>query len=276
MNAIDYALNDLEFSDIPAEVLKDVFGDSADGGRYGRRRRAGSIKDNIRNTVILNKVKVDMDNCGGEMIPNIPLLGQPFVKVADMTRIYTIPFELTRGRRIVAVNRVGFNASRNYQNQTTRGAASRQGSSTFANNLGRMVDAYSPMDAISNTRIEIMEENVLSIKDYDNFEADIILECRIAYSDTLREIRPAYYSDFSEIVNIAVKMYCFSKLSLQMDRARIESGRDWGRYKDIVDGWQDSYQNYRDILKERLPKILLLNDPSRLDKMLDTVASWTA
>ena len=67
-------------------------------------------------------------------------------------------------------------------------------------------------------------------------------------------------------MNIATKAYLFRELALTVDRTKLEGGRDFGRYKEFIDQWADSYQMYGELFESKWNVILLLNDQNRKQK----------
>jgi len=261
MNAIEYAINRLKFSDIPSEILEDGFRGKED--RYMRRRK--SIDAEIRDKVIDNLIKPDLDAAGGVML-SIPLDGIPFDKLEDYSRIYVIPRTKTLGRDIVQVNRVSLNVTSNYSERVPGQSSSSFSVSPFERSVQSVIASHSPIPNITNAEVELLGDNVIKVNDYQNFSADICLECRIGYSDELIEIKKPYYQDFAELVNIATKAYLFRELALTVDRTKLEGGRDFGRYKEFIDQWADSYQMYGELFESKWNVILLLNDQNRKQK----------
>ena len=261
MNAIEHALNRLKFSDIPSQILEDGFQKKEQ--RWARRRR--SIDGEIREQLIDNLIKPDLETIGGVML-EIPLSGVPYEKLEDYSRIYVIPKHMTLGRDIVQVNRVSLNVTSNYAERIPGQSTQAFTVSPFERSIQSVTASHRPIPNITNAEVELLGDNVVKINDYQNFSVDITLECRIAYSDDLIEIKKPYYQDFAELVNVACKSYLYRELALSLDRTRLEGGRDFGRYKEFVDQWSDHHQMYQDLLDKKWHNILLLNDQARKQK----------
>lgn len=261
MNAIEHALNRLKFSDIPKEILEDGFRKKEQ--RWGRRRK--SVESEIRDELIANLIKPDLDSIGGVAL-EIPLSGLAYDKLEDYSRIYVIPRHMTLGREIVQVNRVSLNVTSNYSERVPGQSTQAFTVSPFERSIQSVNASHRPIPNITNAEVELLGDNVVKINDYQNFSVDITLECRVGYTDDLLEIKRPYYQDFAELVNVACKAYLYRELSLGLDRTRLEGGRDFGRYKEFVDQWSDHHQMYQDLLDQKWHRILLLNDQARKQK----------
>lgn len=261
MNAIEHALNRLKFSDIPSRILEDGF--KTKETRYGRRRK--SIDAEIRDKIIDELIKPDLESIGGVMI-QVELSGLPYDKLEDYSRIYTIPHNRTLGREIVMASRVALNVTSNYAERVPGQSTQAFTVSPFERSIQSVISSHRPIPNITNAEVEILGNNVVKINDYQNFSVDITLECRVGYSPDMIEIKKPYYQDFAELLNVATKAYLYRELSIDIDRARLEGGRELGRYKDFVDQWSEHYQMYQDLLDSKWHKILLLNDQARKQK----------
>lgn len=261
MNAIEHAINRLLISDIPRLILEDGFKTEED--RYNRRRK--TMESQIRDIIVSGIIKPDFDAIGGVML-QIGLNGLPFDKLGDFSRIYVIPSTLTLGRSIVQANRVALNITSNYAERSAGQSTTAWSVSPFERSVQSVMASNRPIPNITNAEVEILGDNVIKINDYQNFSADIHLECRIGYSDDLIEIKKPYYQDFTELLKIAVKAYLYRELALKIDRTRLEGGRDFGRYRDFVEQWADAGQMYQDLIDQKWYQILLLNDPARKNK----------
>lgn len=261
MNAIEHALNRLKFSDIPQRILDDAF--LSRGDRYSRR--PVSVDTRIRKLIIDEMIKPDLESIGGVM-REIELAGLPYEKLEDYSRIYQIPRSMTLGREIVQVLRVSLNVTSNYAERVPGQSTSAFTVSPVERSIQSVISSHRPVPNITNAVVEPLGNNVFKINDYQNFSVDITLECLIGFSDDLIEIRKPYYQDFAALVNMAVKAYIYRELSLDIDRAKLEGGRELGRYREFVDQWADAYQMYQQLIDEKWGVILTLNDHNRKTK----------
>jgi hypothetical protein len=260
MDAVTHAINDVKY-EIPEEILNDAFIDRR--SRYMRRPQ--SLDAAIRETIIDRRIKPDLDNLGGVMVV-IDLNGVPYEKLSNYERIYTIPRSKTMGRTISQVLRVGMNVTSNYQERIPGQSSASFQISPVERSIQSVVASHNPIPNISNAEVEMLGDNTFKINDYQNFTTDISLECLISYTKELSELKRPYFRDFSQLVVLAVKAYIYKELSLKLDRTRLEGGRDFGRYKEIVDEYRDANQMYNDLLDEKWAKLLLLNDQNRKQK----------
>lgn len=260
MDAITHAINDVLY-EIPEDILNDAFIDRK--SRYMRKPQ--SLNSAIQEKVIDRKIKPDFDNIGGVSVI-IDLNGVPYEKLSNYERIYTVPRSKTLGRVISQVLRVGMNITSNYQERAFGQSSAGFNVSPVERSIQSVISAHNPLPNISNAEVEILGDNVFKVNDYQNFTTDISLECLISYTKELSELKRPYYRDFSILVVLAVKAYIYKELSLKLDRTRLEGGRDFGRYKEIVDEYRDANQMYSDLLDEKWSRLLLLNDQNRKQK----------
>lgn len=260
MDAITHAINDVLY-EIPEEILNDAFIDRK--SRYMRKPR--SLAAAIQETIIDRKVKPDLDNIGGVLV-TIDLMGVPYDVLSNYERIYTIPKSKTLGRVISQVLRVGMNITSNYQDSYAGRPSGSFGIAPVERSAQSVISSHSPIPNISNAEVESLGDNVFKVNDFEAFTSDLSLECLVGYTKELTEIKRAYYRDFAILVGLAVKAYIYKELSLKLDRTRLEGGRDFGRYKEIVDEYRDANQMYSDLLDEKWGRILILNDQGRKQK----------
>lgn len=258
MDAFTYAIRRVQNSDIPDELLEDAFID-----RNARIRRSSrSIFDAIREEIIVKRVMPDLSKIGGVQV-DINLQGIPYVIAEENVRIYTIPFSKTMGR--VITNPLGL-----YLNVTSNFADRHPGQTTspfymapIERSVKRVINSWRPIPYINNVRIEIESDNVLRIRDYQNFSPDSTLRCLVEYSENFSELTPAYYTDFANLVALATKAYIYRKLAISVDKAKLDGGRELGRYREFLDQYAEMFQSYEQVLNEKWSKIAILNDQQR-------------
>ncbi|MOA51142.1 hypothetical protein D3C78_1742520 [compost metagenome] len=60
---------------------------------------------------------------------------------------------------------------------------------------------------------------------------------------------------------LATKAYIFTNIALPMDQAELSGGMALGRFKEIVDGYADAYEQYEQYFEETWRKVAIFNDP---------------
>lgn len=265
MKAIEHAINTVMNSDIPIQILEDTFIDKR-ARRLGRRM---SVDQGIRDKVILNKVRPDLSAIGG-MAVVVDLVSTPYTYVDAWSREYTIPPSITDGRQIVSINRVGMRRTAVYDAPNVSRTGSYKAENPYNKAIHDVVDSHSSLPQISNSDVEVVTGNVIRVRDNYAFSYDLEAEILLELSEDLKEIKPAYYQDLGQLTLSATKAHIYRTLALQLDKTKLESGRDFSRYKEFIDGWSDAWQIYQDQLNEKWYKILVLNDPYRKRKHIQS------
>lgn len=253
MNAIDSALRQIE-AEIPQAILDAAFIDT----EQRRLNTATSIHDEITDKVIRKFVLRDLNKFGPS--DDISLTNVPYNNIDDYTRVYTIPESRTEGRNITDVLFASTSLfPGSYGNQALR--YSHQSSrSALLNAAEHVVASNSPIPNITSADVRIIGPNTVTIRDPAQFRSELILRCTIEFSDNLSEIRPAFFVHTDRLILFATKRYIFNRLALELDLTRMDYGRDFSRFKDLVDEMSDAGQLYN----EQLPivqRAMIHNSP---------------
>lgn len=258
MDAFTYAIRRVQNSDIPDELLNDAFID-----RDSRiRRNSRSVFEAIRDEIIIKRVMPDLSKIGGVQV-DVSLQGIPQVSLPDNVRIFTIPLEKTMNRLITNPLGIYLNVTSNFADRHPGQTFSPFYMAPIERSVKRVINSYRPIPYINNVRIEIESDNVIRVRDYQNFSPDSTLRCLVEYSETFSELKPAYYTDFANLVSLATKAYIFRKLAISVDRAKLDGGRELGRYREFLDQYSEMFNSYEQLLNEKWAKVLLLNDQQR-------------
>lgn len=263
MDAITFALRRVVNSDIPDLILEDAF-----VSKQSRLHRLpANMEDNIREKVIMRRVMPDLNAYGGVSI-DINLSGLPYEMLPNYQRIYRIPFHLTQNREITQVLNISLNVTSNFAERQPGATNNTMFVTPIERAASRVVDSWRPIPNMTNAQVELLGDNVLKINDYQNFSGDMTLRCLIGYSEEFAELKKPYYGLFADLVVLATKAFIFKNLSLEVEMAKLSGGREFGRYKEFIDDYRDSNEQYQTLLEEKFTKILLLNDQNRKDRHL--------
>ncbi len=255
MSCVSHCIDYITNADIPDMILEDAFIPPRDR----RARVSRSVESYIRKQIFERRIIPDLSRMRGVEL-SLNLSDLPYEKIQNYQRIYRIPMEKTQGRAIVSAQLGVLNVTSNYA-EAMPGQSNIRGSiSTLQYAAMRVVASNSPIPNIGNAEIEEIVDNVIKINDYQNFSADMSIICKLSYSNDLSEIRSAYYIDVCDLALAATKAYIYRNLSLMVDKTRLDAGRDFGRYKEFIDEYRDAHQQYRDILDQKMEKVLVLND----------------
>ena len=86
------------------------------------------------------------------------------------------------------------------------------------------------------------------------------LVCILEMDDQLSNIRPRSIPFFSQLITLAIKGYIYTRLTIDVDKARLMGGADLGQYRQVLDTYQDAWNTYYDLLREKAGKILYMNN----------------
>lgn len=252
MNAIKKALDEIRYN-IPRTILEEAFISQQLRGRG----LAVSLDTKIRELVLDPRVLVDCDIVGGveitiDLSQLMPELVNPGVA------LYRIPKSLTQGRSITSALSLSFG----------RGAAT--GIGGYSNNnsalLGAVqgvLDSALPIPVVAIGDVSLVGENTVMVSDQYVIGGDVWLRCLVSNDPELNNISPASYHNFCELSVLAVKAYIFNHLIIPMDEGQLHAGMQLGRFREIVDGYADANELYREFLNEKWRVTAFHNDPER-------------
>lgn len=260
MDAFTYALRKICNSDIPDQILQDAF-----ISRQQRQRRVlRSIEECIREDIFQKRVLPDLNAVGGVAL-DLNLTGLPYDMLANYERVYRIPLFKTFNRPINQVLSVSLNVTSNFAERQPGQTNNTTFVTPIERSNQRVVNSWRPIPNISNAHVELLGDNVIKIRDYQNFSSDMTLRCLVEYSPEFTELKKVYYEDFAQLALLATKSHIYRTLSLEVDMAKLSGGREFGRYKEFIDDYRDCFESYETQLNERWTRILLLNDQQRKD-----------
>lgn len=266
MDVFTQAIRRVMRADIPEEILYDAFIDQS----QRIRRSPLSIEQQIRTEIIRKQVMMDLANVGGVMV-DIPLNGIPYTTTDNFQKIFTIPMSKTFGRLITSVMGIYMNVTSNFNEAAPGQTVSPYYNPPIARSVNRVINSYRPMPLMANARCEVTADNVITVRDYMCFSPDSTMRVKLQYSEDFSELKRAYYKDFAELVLWATKAYIYRKLALRLDRAALDAGREFGRYKEFVDEYRDANTTYDTLLDEKWGRILILNDQKQKEVHLDYI-----
>jgi hypothetical protein len=261
MNPIIKAVDEVSFR-IPKEILQAVF----TAQTYHWRETPPSIDEQIISLVVRPRVMVDCDLVGGtEAIVYLDTV--PSQMVDQFVTVYHIPKDKTQGRSITAVLSVGFGSSSLF-GRMSAGAANPASLSPLTVAGQAMMDAMSPVPMVSTARCEIIAENTISVRDSVPPVPNSYVRVLVANDKNMSHLQLRSYPAFSKLVELAVKSYIFKELAVKMDQAYLSGGQVLGRFKEIVDGYQDAEDSYQDHLRNVWTKVSMMNDQESMDRFL--------
>ena len=252
---------------IPEEILQRVF---VDGSRFYRASAQYSIEEQIETLVVRPRVLVDCNLVGGtQALVDLSDLKQE--RPLNYTTVIHIPKERTQGRSINSVLNVSFfnsAAIAGYAGAGIVGMGSMGGGTGYngTDNSAMMAAAAGVMSAFdkipmtSTARVSLIAENTIMVRDGINLPNSSYLRCILANDSTMSGLPLRAYHHFSTLVELATKAYIYRELVVKIDTGELRYGQNVGVFKDIVTGYADSNQNYKDYVKDVWTAVALMSD----------------
>lgn len=260
MSAIQTAIRHVK-SVIPKEVLEIAFG-YINNNRY---KTTVSIDSRIKTTVIDEKVLPDCNIVGGVEV-TIAMNGLTYEQLDTALYAYRIPKALTQGRSITSVLSVAF-ANLNAYQATANVAPSQQTDLVQGAAVGYL-QTLSPIPYMSEARATLIGDNVVTVETQMVPGGNLYLRCIIENDYNMTNINRKSWLKFSELVEYAVKSWIYTNTIVSIDRAYVDGGADIGSIKDIIEGYSDAEQNYKDFLSKNWSSVSILNDPEQHERMV--------
>lgn len=234
-SAISKALNDVFFT-IPRELLEMAFMQDRYSGYMDNR----SLEERINDTVIRGKVLQDCNLATGQMV-TIPL--QSLTPSQTQSGWFLqIPPHLTNGRRITNVFAIEYG----YADQMAYGQNIYQGGGGHAfSDLLRMFETSVQGPASTGTPwVTLVGPNTILIRDISRW-GNLFLRCMIEHDANLNNVSTSAYQTFSDLVQIACKIYIYTRLSIRIGEGAINGGSLNGYLRSALDeysGMQEQYE----------------------------------
>lgn len=248
MDLLSISLDRVKF-EVQPEILKLAFAPRRyDPARqdFMRDNQTGvSIDSVIRRQVIDARVAVDVNLCSGvEVI--IPLNGIPVERIDPWNLIYRIPKDRTGGRTITTVYSISFgqgNALGGYQGNSMNSSASLDAAAgVLQSNL--------PWTPVQTANVSLIGENTVLLSNTGQIPGLLYLRAQVTHEPNFANIPPQYYNVFTELVILATKAFIYNSVLISLDEGAIKAGASLGRIREIIDGYADANQMYKDHLRE--------------------------
>lgn len=258
MDAVSFAIDYVVNGDIPSRILRDAF--QSKDSRL--RRDPRTVEEHIRERVWNSRVRQDLNKAGGRLV-DINLVGLPSQTLSNYERIYRVPLHLTNNARIISIHKVTLNVTSNFAERAPGQTPNSMWYSPVEQNVRRIIAGNRPLPQISTSQVEVLDGNVLKIRDFQNFRVDVTITCKCEINDDFSSLREAYHLDLAELMEAATKAYIYRQLDLEVDQAKLDGGRELSKYREYLDSYRDAQQTYKDLLNTKWYKILILADKQR-------------
>lgn len=250
--------------DIPRQVLEVGFRDE-----WLDRSAPVSLENKILNWVIKERVIQDMDLVHGEEI--LVDLSKVEVYTADQyARIYNIPPALTNNREIMSVISVSYAPFG--MNFGSSGGSNTAMVPLMGNDLmtaaSQVMNSVGSIPNMSTARVDLVGYNVVRVTDHQRLQTGYLLRCYVTNDNYLSNIVPRAYPKFAELCLLAVKAYLYNKLIVTMGDHFLQRGQELGIFKEVVSGWQEAAQQYKDYLRDEWAVVAYTMDEDAYTRFL--------
>jgi hypothetical protein len=254
MGAIHKAIQDVKFA-IPLEILQEIFVKK----EFGRTPLPVSLDTMIREKVIDARVMVDCNLLGGTQV-EIPLNSVSPETIEPYKIIYRVP----KNRTISRVLSVTIGQS-TMMNTSYMGV---EGYSQILDAAQGMMAAQQGIPIVSSAYIRLIAENTVLVSDYLSLPRSAYLRCYLESDDEYSQLNPMTYPHFSQLVEYAVKAYVYNNGIIKVGMGQLVGGMELGRFREIIDGFSDANQMYKDYVKDVWTKVMILDDPRSKERHL--------
>lgn len=250
--------------DIPRQILEVGFRDN-----WLDQYAPVTLENKILNWVIKDRVIRDMDLVHGEEL--IIDLSNADVRLSDnYARIYNIPPELTNNREIMSVISVAY---RPYGQLNGYGGASNLAAGIMMGNdistaAAQVMSSVSSIPNMSTSRVDLVGYNIVRVTDQQRMQMACLLRCYVTNENYLNNIVPRAYYKFAELCILAVKAFLYNHMIVTMGDHFLQRGQELGIFKEVVSGWSEAAQQYKDYLKDEWAVVAYTMDEDAYTRFL--------
>lgn len=262
MNARQYALKYVRRY-IPAAILKMAFKPKQEISpqiRWARQNRLETLDSLITETVLEDIVNVDCNLKGGEQII-IPLGGVQFESPNPNTKVYFIPFDRTKGRRITSVLSLNYldYALPSYTPMQTNGHTQLMSAARDAHN------GLKPLPIVATANCSLIGDNVVMCVDSQRYNSkQTALTVLLENADAMANLKPGAYKHYAELALLATKAHIFNTLDLELDLGTLRQGSSLNKIRETIDNYADADEQYKEYYDEFWGKVAFTNDRPRM------------
>lgn len=258
MDIMSIALDRIKW-EIPPEILQLAFAPRRyDPSRqqFNRDNQLGVSTDAmIRRAVIDARVMIDVNLCSG-VEDVISLNGLVSQRIDPWNTIYHIPKDRTGGRTINAVYSVSFgqgNAMGSYQPGTTNSSASLDAAAG-------VLQTNMPWTQVQSAYADLIGENVVLLSNIGQIPGLLYLRCQLSHEPNMGNLKPENYDVFTDLCELATKGYVYTNTVIPLDEGAIRAGSSIGRIREVIDGYSEANQMYKDKKRDDWIVVAHLND----------------
>lgn len=131
-----------------------------------------------------------------------------------------------------------------------------------------MNNISSNVGGVTTSNVEIIGPNTVMV--HENILGGIGGHLRITIENdpNFRNINNRAANAFSKLVLLATKGFIYNELVLELDKGYIYGGHDLSKIVEIVDRWENAWEEYDEYLKSKWAKISFMNDDEANSRFL--------
>lgn len=146
------------------------------------------------------------------------------------------------------------------------------GGNTLTNASDQMRGSYERPNIGYNTDVTLIGPNTVLLKGNTfMMTSNLVLRCKVDNDPKLNNIPPKSWRTVAEACVLAFKAYAYKILYLGLDGGLLQFGQEFGRFDQIVESYSDANEDYKEFLRMRLDKVLVMSDTETYNKILGTM-----
>ena len=267
-DAVSYAISRVKRA-IPAQLLQEAFlPQRYDPTRKTRRFDsvlAQSLEEQIKARIIDSYIALDLATFAGtEDIIRLDMATREAYDPWNV--IYRFDSRALGNRTINKVHEVLYGIQSGFG--TGNYGPLHPQSSKFVHVMKEVGAATAGSPNTGTAYVELIGPNTILINDVNALMGYASVRCTLSYDDTFSEIKSVYRRDFSELAVAAAKAYIYNTLVIDVDEGVIRGGKTVGRFREVLDSYQDQLQIYDELIDGKFQKIALMNDTEAYRKIM--------
>lgn len=248
---------------IPKEIINQVF-----QPKYSAwATTASSVEDEIVRRVIRPQVLVDCNLIGGKEV-TVRTEQVRRVQTPEQYTVLYIQKELTQGRSIVQPMHLSFVNYPTAENTAAANFYKPCSVTPLTQAVAALAGSNNTSVAPGTSRLELVGENVVLVKEPGMFFAYGLLRCMVENDTNMNNLHARNYFAFTELCKHAVKAFIYNELVIELDMGKIQGGFEIGRFRDIVDGYSEAANDYIEYRDRTWIKVAQMNDPETYNRYI--------
>ncbi len=240
---------------IPRQILSEVFLPKT----YQWTGAVYNIEEEIARQVIRPRVVVDCDIVGGQE-QLIRMIDCKVDRTSDLQTVVYVPKHLTMGRSITAVLSMSLMDARAAQMASSTAGFNACSVNPITMATAALSGSYEAPGLLATSRLEIIAENTILLKDASIGTSLGTLRVIVANDENMNNLTLRFINAFVELCKLAVKSHIYNEMIVTMDEAEIRGGARLGAFRNVIEGYADSEQQYQEYLTNDWAKVAIMND----------------